>query len=258
MRSAYRTVFRPPLADFVDGLWVSEGYVQPHAAERILPTGTMTLVLELEEHGAIGELVSGARSRFEVLDTSRPLSLLGVRFKAGGGFPFFGLPAGELQDQSAALDTFWGPEARQLREQLLEATDPAARFGIVERFLLWRLRYGPQRDPAVTYAIDAFRHPTQEVSVAAVIERTGFSSRRFIATFRDEVGLTPKLFARVSRFRRVITALQSAHPPDLASLALDCGYFDQAHFNHDFRAFAGVSPLAYLRDRTSTNHVRLG
>lgn len=256
MRFAHRTPTRPPLSKHADLLWLAEGYAQPHSCERLLPTGNMDMVLSLGgEHGQ--DVVSGARSRFTLLDTSRPLTLIGVRFRPGGGFPFFGVPAGELQNLSVPLETLWGAQAARLRERLLEAQTPAARFDILEEALLQRLRAGRSRSAAVRYAIGRFKDPTRAASVAAVVERTGFSQRHFIATFRDEVGLTPKVFARVTRFRRVIDSLQGSREIDWSALALECGYFDQAHFIHDFRDFAGISPSAYLRHRTSSNHVRV-
>ncbi len=253
MRSAYHFVTCRPLSDFVAVLWLAEGYVQPHAAERLLPTGAMDLVLSLDNSGGVGDVVSGAHSRFTILDTSRPLNLIGVRFKPGGGFPFFGPPAGELQDLNVPLDALWGPEASLLRERLLEAPTPVAKFCVLEGCLQQRLRQGPARDPVVQYAIEMFKNPG--TSVAGVVERVGLSPRHFIARFRDEVGLTPKVFCRIHRFRRVIGALQAPEQIEWATIALDCGYFDQAHFIHDFREFAGVSPSAYLRQRTSPNHV---
>jgi transcriptional regulator GlxA family with amidase domain len=194
------TVTRRPLSEFVDFLWLSQGYAQPHAAERVLPTGCMNLIFDLDEHGQAGNTVSGACTRSFVLNTSRPLSLVGVQ----------------------------------------------------------RLHRGAGRHPAVRFALDAFQNPTSVSSVASVVARTGLTSRRFIASFRDEVGLTPKVFCRLSRFRHVIGTLESAPAIDWPAIALACGYFDQAHFIHDFRAFAGVSPTAYLRHRTtSVNHVRV-
>lgn len=256
MRFAHRTLTRPPLSNYADLLWLAEGYVQPHSRERLLPTGNMDMVLSLDA-GRGGDTVSGAQSRFMLLDTSHPLSLIGVRFRPGGGFPFFGVPAGELQNLSVPLETLWGTQAGELREQLLETTTPAARFDILERVLLQRLRTSRSHSPVVRYAIGRFRDPTQAASVAAVVERTGFSQRHFIASFRDEVGLTPKLFARITRFRRVIDSLQGSRQIHWSGLALECGYFDQAHFIHDFRDFAGISPSVYLQQRMSSNHVRM-
>jgi AraC-like DNA-binding protein len=258
MRSAYQSVTSRPLSDFVDLLWLAEDYRQPHASERLLPTGSMGLVLSLDQSRRGADVVAGAQSRFTILDTSRPLSLIGVRFKPGGGFPFFGVPAGALQDCNATLDTLWGQQARSLREQLLEADTPTAKFRILERFLLHRLRLAraPARNPAVEYAVAALSSSTTP-SVASVVEHIGSTPRRFIEAFRDQVGLTPKVFSRISRFRRAIDTMRSTATFELTTIALECGYFDQAHFIHDFRAFAGVSPSAYLRHRTSTNHVRV-
>lgn len=252
------TITRRPLSDFVDFLWLSESYVQPHAAERILPTANMGLVLNLDERGQVHGALSGARTRSLVLDTSKPLSLIGASFKPGGGFPFFAAPAAELQDLSVSVDTLWGRKAHTLREQLLEARTAPARFHILESFLLEQVVRSPHRNPAVKYALDAFQNTARAVSVAAVTERTGFSARRFIEVFRHEVGLTPKVYCRLSRFRAAVGAVASVPTVDWAATASSCGYFDQAHFIHEFREFAGMSPSAYLRHRTaSPNHVRL-
>ncbi len=80
---------------------------------------------------------------------------------------------------------------------------------MLERFLVERLHKARDRDPAVQYAIDTIGASGGATSIAAIVERTGFSARRFISTFRDEVGLPPKVFCRLARFRRVILRSQS-------------------------------------------------
>jgi AraC-like DNA-binding protein len=251
------TVTHRPLSDFVDFLWLSEGYVQPHASEQILPTGNMGLVLSLEERGHARDVLSGASTRPFVLDTSKPLSMIGACFKPGGGFPFVDVPVGELQDISVSLDTFWGWKAQTLRQQLLEARTAPARFHVLENFLLEQLSRKPERHPAVKYALSAFLNRATTLSVAAVTERTGFSARRFIEVFRHEVGLTPKVYCRISRFRAAVSVIASTPTVDWAAIASACGYFDQAHFIHEFREFSGMTPSAYIRHRTgSPNHVR--
>jgi len=84
------------------------------------------------------------------------------------------------------------------------------------------------------------------------------SPRKLIEVFRNQVGLTPKMFSRMCRFRRVIGSIRPGAQIDWADTALACGYFDQPHFIHDFHEFAGLSPAAYLRNRTANpNHVRI-
>jgi len=254
----FRRIRRLPLSRFVDFFWLAEGYVQPHAAERVLPTGCVDLILSLDEHPK-ADAVAGARSHSIVIDTSRPLSLIGVRFRPGGAGPFFRVPLGELQDLSVEPEALWGLHARRLREKLLHAAGPDARFRILEGFLLERLDEARERHPAVQYAIRAIGDSEGAASIASIVEHTGLSARRLIATFRDEVGLPPKVYCRLTRFRRVVDQLRHVDAVDWADIAVGCGYFDQSHFIHDFRAFAGVSPSAYLRQRTaSLNHVRAG
>jgi AraC-like DNA-binding protein len=245
-----------PLCAFVDFLWLSDGYVQPHTAERVLPSENMSLVLNLDERGNLPDVLSGARTRSFLLDTSRPLSLIGVAFKPGGGFPFTPGPAAELKDLSVPLEVIWRSDAHALREQVLTARTAHLKLQRTEEFLLKRLLRRPQRHPAVAYAIEALRRP--EARVAAVTERTGLSARRLIQLFSREVGLTPKLFSRLSRFRAVVSMVDAQRDVDWAAVALACGYYDQAHLIHEFRDLTGMCPSAYLRHRTaSPNHVRV-
>jgi methylphosphotriester-DNA--protein-cysteine methyltransferase len=131
-------------------------------------------------------------------------------------------------------------------------------FAIVERCLLDQLVRPLELHPAVTYALQQFRSPARSDSVAAVTARIGLSSRRFIQLFHQQVGLTPKTFSRVRRFQRVLCSIHAKREVDWAQLALDCGYYDQAHFIHDFQAFSGLTPRIYMTLATPhLNHVPL-
>jgi AraC-like DNA-binding protein len=252
----HKRITTGPLAPFVDFLWLSEGYAPAHGAERILPTGQMGLVLDVSGTDNTPGLLSGARASSFILDTSKPLSLLGVAFKAGGGYPFVDLPAGALQDLAVPLDALWGNSAEQLRTELLEAESGERRFRILETFLANRLALSTPRSPLVQFALRAFQESSGAGAVGEVVDRIGISARRFIAEFRHQVGLPPKAFCRIARFRKVIHRVAAATAVDWSDVALSCGYYDQAHFIHEFREFAGVSPSNYLRDRTSSpNHL---
>jgi AraC-like DNA-binding protein len=245
----------PPLSEFVDSLWIYQGYVQEHARERVLPTGAMQLAFTLDGEGRIRSGVSGARSEAVTLDTSRPFSAIGAHFRPGGGFPFFPLPASELHNRGVSLDVVWGADAAAIGERLWEAETPERQFRILERTLLERARDPRIGHPAVRYALDLFDRSNGAGPVGDVIERIGLSPRRFVELFRRQVGLSPKAFCRIRRFNEVLRRIERLHDVNWAEVALSCGYFDQAHFNHDFRAFSGISPSTYLRNRTSRTHV---
>jgi AraC-like DNA-binding protein len=87
-------------------------------------------------------------------------------------------------------------------------------------------------------------------------DQIGISSRRFIQLFSNEVGLTPKLFTRVRRFQQVLQNIQTGAELSWVDMAASCGYFDQAHFIHDFKEFSGINPSTYLAQKTGhLNHV---
>ena len=261
---------RPPLSDFVDLLWHYDGYQQPHDKERLLPDGSMELVINLREdkvrmydrrnigqcQSFPGSILIGAQSEFFVIDTAEQAGVIGVHFKPGGAFPFFKLPAGELRNKYVALETLWGRDAKDLRERLLEAPTPDAKFRVLEQYLWKRVSKPLERHPAVGYALREFQGAAGARTVADVRGQIGLSARHFIQVFADEVGLTPKLFCRVQRFQETVRRIGMGQRVDWAGMALDCGYFDQAHFIHDFRAFLGLSPSAYAAQRTGhLNHV---
>jgi AraC-like DNA-binding protein len=262
----------PPLSEFVALFWLYEGFAASHAKERVLPTGTMELVINLRDdtlrvydrhnHSQFqsfrDSVLCGAHSEFFVIDTACQAAIMGVHFQPGGAFPFLQLPAGELHDAHVSLDTLWGTKAKDLREQLLAAKTLETRFRMLEQFLLAQASRPLARHPAVTFALQELQSVPHTRTLSNLTEQIGLSPRRFIQVFREEVGLTPKLFCRIQRFQAVVRRIGRGQQIDWVDVALACGYFDQAHFIHDFRAFSGLNPTTYLTQRGERlNHVPL-
>ena len=141
-----------------------------------------------------------------------------------------------------------GSTVATLQEQLLEANTPHEKIRLTEKNLLWKLN-GRDGHPAVAYALNEFRKAGNTMSVAEICLKTGLSHRRFIQLFRDQAGAAPKFFQRICRFNLIINMLAQCQEPDWENIAVACGYFDQAHFNHDFHRFSGINPTIYLRNR---------
>ena len=262
----------PPLSEFVDVFWICESYQVAHEKERLMPDGSVELVVNLREDcirnydardpGCFstipGCVLSGPRSEYFVIDTEGESNTVGVHFKPGGAFPFFKVPANELHNQSIALESLWGAASSRLRERLLAAPTPEAKFRQLEICLLEQLAKPMERHPAVAFALEQFFGHSPAPKVSRVLEQVGFSQRHFIQLFGQEVGLTPKMLCRVNRFQKVIRRAHTVGEVDWAEVALSCGYYDQSHFIHDFQAFSGITPSQYLRQRTEhVNHVPL-
>ena len=128
----------------------------------------------------------------------------------------------------------------------------------LERCLLEQLVRPLELHPAVVYALKEFQRSAHTGKVAAATDGIGLSSRRFIELFRRQVGLTPKVFCRVRRFQHVLRTIHREKDIEWAQIALECGYYDQPHFIHDFQSFSGLTPSAYLAAATRhLNHVLL-
>ncbi len=206
----------PPLDGFVDYLW-SLSDAPRHARERILPSGTIELVINLQEDefriyrspatGTAcdrlrGAIVSGCYgSPFEI-DTQEHASVIGVHFRPGGAARLLGLRPGEISDAHVGLGDVWGRRAAELRERLCGEPDRRERFRILERALTARLTGVPHGRRAVGAALSALDQPG--VAVGEVAERLGLSRRRFIEIFTEDVGMTPKRYSRVRRFQRAL------------------------------------------------------
>ncbi|HET6891712.1 MAG TPA: helix-turn-helix domain-containing protein [Pyrinomonadaceae bacterium] len=256
---------KPPLSKFVDNFWLYEGYQAEHKSERILPTGTLELVINLRHNELLfydaerpencsrfsGAVISGAHGHGFAPDTAEETCIIGVHFKPGGAFPFLGLPAGDLADTHVDLETVWGLSAGRLRERLCEARTSAERFQLLQEALLSRLCHGLEQHYAVSAALETFWKNQAGPTVREAAKYLGLSQRRFIQVFKEEVGITPKLFSRIQRFQQTRTFIQQNPSPNWAALALDLGYFDQSHLIREFLEFSSLSPTDYLNRHKS-------
>jgi AraC-like DNA-binding protein len=258
----------PPLDEYIDRFW-SCSDTPPHPRERILPSGTAQLVINLSDDEIriydasdparprrySGAAVAGPYSNFFLVDPLVRASMIGVCFRPGRAAPVLGGPASDLADAHVDLETVWGRTAAELRERLCTAATPAKRFAVLEEVLLGRLRRAPPWHGAIPVALDAFEQADAAVKVRDLARRVGLSQRRFIRLFTAEVGLTPKRYGRVRRFQRARELVRNATGPDWAAVAAACGFFDRSHLIRDFGEFSGLSPVAYLNQRSK--HVLL-
>src|SRR5262245_31044666 len=245
----------------IDDFWLYEDYAGEHSRERILPSGTFEMVFNLQEdelriYGPSdqdrcrrfsGALISGPYAGPFMSDTKEEAAILGVHFKPGGASAVLGLPASELTNTHVDLTAIWGPGATALREQLCSLREPTERFWLVQQALLERLADPPRHHRAVRVGLDVLRRTHGRARIRDIAGTLDLSQRRFSDAFAAEVGLTPKLFGRIQRFQHAIASSRSAAEVDWARLAVECGYFDQAHLIHELVEFSGVSPADYWR-----------
>jgi AraC-like DNA-binding protein len=257
----------PPLDAFISSFWYCENEPRPFALERVLPSGAAQLIVNLKEdqtriyHPAAattaGTVLSGISSRYTIIDTLEQECVAGIAFRPGGTVPFFPLPACELCDTDIPLEFLWGrSRAAELREQLLTARTAESRLDVLDRAMLETYTVRTLH-PAVRLALETFGQYPDALRIADLADSAGLSSKRFIEHFKSSVGLPPKQYWRLLRFQHALARAERGRCVDWTRIALDCGYFDQAHFIRDFRSFAGITPTGYDSGRTEfRNHVK--
>lgn len=250
----------PPIADLAESVWTARGTIR-YGRERILPTPRPVLVINLgspfhvraSAEGGVdavrraGWLV-GPQTRYVENQPLAETDVVGVTLKPWGPAALFDLSADELADRVVDLEAVWGPGFEQLRERLAGLDVPAERRALVARALAARRRHGPPR--AVDFAADGLASG-RLYRVAMVTDELRISRKHLNHLFDRYVGLPPRAYARVHRFNRALRALGVLDPPPLADVAHAHGYYDQAHMNRDFAAFADITPTAYLRLRSA-------
>ena len=228
----------------------------------ILPDGAMELIVNLGDPQKLCALedparhtvfrqswLSGERTEPIVIDEAGFVHLVGVRLRAGGAWPFLGVPLREFTGQVVELEAILGPDISDLRDRLREATDDDTRFDLVQAWLLQRVHVRTQPTRAVSYALRMIHGGADTVRIGKMADEIGISHKHLLREFDRCVGLTPKLFARVCAFQRVIRSIGQKPEVDWAGTAATCGYYDQAHLIREFRAFSGLTPTSYLTKR---------
>ena len=165
---------------------------------------------------------------------------LQVDLTALGARRILGVPMGELANRTVPIEDVLGALGDGLVQRIGEAAGWRERFAIVDAALTARLRAAPAVDAGVAWSLGRIQSSGGAVAIGELATDLGWSHRRFIARFRDSVGLPPKRVSRIVRFEHVSARLRSG--ADLAVAAAECGYFDQAHLAREVRELAGITP----------------
>ncbi len=236
------------LAGVVERIWHFDG-LTAHARERLFPNGLIEMVVQLDApHWLIERdrtptpalCVTGLQTGAMLIESPGRCRVMGIRLHPAGAYALFARPVHELTGRTIALADVVGRAAEELAGRCADARTAEARMRIAASWVAERVARAPPLDRSIAWSAAEIERSFGAVSIAALRARTGQSKRRHLAAFREQMGLAPKLYARIVRFRRALAEIESDAP--LAEIASACGYYDQPHMNAEFRALAGFTP----------------
>ncbi len=211
---------------------------QPSSAPSVIPSG--------------GGFVAGLHETYTLTETAGSQSGVELRLSPLGAYRLLGQPMDALANRSVPLDQICGAWAVELAERMQAAPTWDDRFAVLDAALAAQLTHTRGPSPEVAWVWRQLAISGGRVPIATLAEELGWSPKRLIARFREQVGLPPKQVARLLRFQRVTSLVLSTETPDWSLLARQCGYYDQSHLIHEFQRLAGDTPQGLARRRLAT------
>jgi AraC-like DNA-binding protein len=256
----YRAIPSSPyLAKYIECFWTLESREKSPVAspERILPDGCVELIFNLSDafkryhpnrmlEIQPQTLIAGQMRRYAMIEPTGRVKLFGVRFHPGGAYPFFQFPLNELTDQIIGFDSVWNRAGKELADKIQSARSVQERIGIIERTLLARLEQRHSDERLVDAVVKTIVAREGLVSIERLRRNLGIGERQLERKFQTAVGITPKFLCRTLRFQKVFKAVERHQAVNWSFIASECGYYDQAHFIHDFNDFSGQNPTSYF------------
>jgi AraC-like DNA-binding protein len=252
-----------PLGHFIDNIIYMKAGAVDHAIERLLPDGNVVLIVDLTDtpkfiyddetlapvQACNKAWLSGIHTRGLLIPAGGFAHQLVVTFKKGRAFPFLRMPLTEVADVVVDTELVMRNILR-LREMLLYCVSTEDIFATAEAFFFDEYFGKLEEQPCVDMAVARIVAAPEALTMEALSRDIGYSQKHFIHLFKNHVGVTPKSFLRIMRFNKTLTEIAGAVDLDWSALALDCGYYDQAHFIGDFKKFSGYTPEEYMARRS--------
>jgi AraC-like DNA-binding protein len=246
------------LSGFVRAYWSLEGQELPGSRQRVFPDGCIELVFhygDLFSKYHPGETVLQPRSfihgqltRFIEIGGNGCVGVFSVRFHPHGLRPFIDVDLAEISNANIPLKEIWGAAGDELEDQVLNAGSNEQRVQIIERFLRERML----RKPIATAVQNGLVMIDRKKGILPIHELSlelNIGQRQFERQFLSAVGLTPKQYARITRFQHTLFLAGQNRFHSLTELAYSAGFYDQAHFIKDFRELSGLSPKQYFSEQ---------
>lgn len=226
--------------------------------ETVCPDGSIDMEFQLEQ-GSRSIEKHTLHSRFSKPHTLTPVDLgllLGVSFYPWALRAFIDFPVSEITNSKLPLSSVFGNQISGLQEKVVNAESTQAAIRFIELFLISKLKPISNHQLVASTSIQILKSGGL-TSVKCLMQHASLSERRLEQCFSNTMGVSPKLYSRLTRFKKAKRLLTQKHE-SLTTVALESGYYDHSHFVHDFKKFAGVSPTTYIASQHVIDTINAG
>jgi len=196
--------------------------------------------------GSFGSFLAGLHESWVYTESVGESAGVQLNLNPLGAYALLGRPMHELANRTVALEDLLGPEGRRLGERLGAAPSWDVRFALFGAALRARFALEIRASAEVAWAWRRLEASAGRVQIGELADTIGCSRKHLVAQFRAQIGLPPKLLARILRFQRARTLLARPGARPL-EVALAAGYADQPHLIREFRALTGETPVTFVQ-----------
>jgi AraC-like DNA-binding protein len=189
-------------------------------------------------------VICGQQTNYYDLSLSGKTGMILIVFRPHGVKSFFNFPITELLNENLSLQDLAINETKELEDKLFNSPNNKQRVIHLENFLIKRLIHNNEFE-RVEHAIKIIENSKGQIRAKDIAHEVCLGIKQFERMFSKYVGVNPKKFASIVRFRNVIQ-MKSKHKKSMSQLAFDNGYYDQSHFIHDFKSLTGLTPKAFF------------
>ncbi|MHC4310519.1 MAG: DUF6597 domain-containing transcriptional factor [Planctomycetota bacterium] len=234
-----------PLQPYISCYWTMTSKIE----FEVIPDGCADIIFDLNEHSyrEAGSIV-GTMTKPIFAKLKGRVNYLAIRFSPGGFLHFFDSAMHNFTDQIIPLETISGKDSRNLIEQLFLENHIENQIKLLESHLE-RLLKTNKNDPVAKNAIYNILVNKGNIRVSELSRIVDTSKRQLRRKFERWIGVSPKAFCRIIRFKNVLRMVRSGPKCNWLSIALDGGYYDQSHFIHEFNSYYGTNPSEFLRSK---------
>jgi AraC-like DNA-binding protein len=253
----HKYIPKSPLADYVDCIL----YVEGNNKGAGFPKTAMSLVFNLNDSFKLFTdaqftqfidykkyWVAGLQTQPTYVESYGESKMIVIQFKTLGAYIFLNQPLHHFTNHYINLDCVFNNEVDEIWEQLKESKTVAEKFLITENFLCQKVLANKIPNRKLISSIELLFKSSVTISIAAICQQYNISRKHLNYLCQEYLGISPKMLSSLNRFQLILQTISRSKPDKLSSIAYDLDFFDQAHFNNNFKRFTGLKPNDYIKN----------